>query len=340
MLVRELESFRDKWQGIQNGHPSYRVGLGLIDELLSKEKIAEFYVVPLSYEFEHAPNTADLLVDIGPEVQFFHGITMAKEENVDAMQFVRGWTNMAEKGNPLHHTPYVAMDVPCKAENGLLGCMKGLPKELRRPGIMVSRMEDGHTFSLTNVLTPAFTISRPHQDGSAREQVLLDAYGTKLLIWFDESVQVRKLFSELHTSSKGDYMWEAISSWPGLRWTILTPGKYIIMKVGTIHAVMSCENSAVCGWYFQDKESLLDGSYEKMLNWELDLIEQRFTTVKESEVDPSTNLDLIAAEMEDWDRWMEKGDLDRESKRELKKLKREVERRIVELSKKFQEDEE
>jgi hypothetical protein len=124
----------------------------------------------------------------------------------------------------------------------------------------------------------------------------------KLVFWYEESEEVRTLFADLHTSSKGDYMWSAIADWPGLQWTILTPGKYIIMRAGMIHAVMSPENSAVCGWYFQDKRSLLDGSYRKMLSWELDVIEKRIDTVKESEVDPSMNLDLIAIEMQDWKR--------------------------------------
>jgi hypothetical protein len=67
-----------------------------------------------------------------------------------------------------------------------------------------------------------------------------------------------------------------------------------------------------------------------MLNWELDLIEKRINVVKESEVDPSINSDFIAVEMQDWDRWLEKGDLDKESKRELKKLKREIEEEFAE----------
>ena len=274
-------------------------------------------------------------MDIGDHGHFFHGITMTKEDNVDGIQFMRDWAHMGDNGDPLRHVPYVAMDVQCKSETGLLGCMEGLPKELCQPGIMVSRMEDGDTFSLTDVVTPAYTISRPHQDGCGRGQVLLGTYGTKLVFWYKESEEIRTLFAELHTSSKGDYMWSAIADWPGLRWTILTPGKYIVMRARIIHTIISPENSAVCGWYFQDKESLLDGSYRKMLNWELDLIQKRLETVKESEVDPSLNLDLIAIEMEDWKRWLDKGDLDRDSKRELKKLKKEIEDRILELDKRI-----
>jgi hypothetical protein len=330
-----LKSFREKWGAIHKNHPSQLIGLALIDELLSKDKIAERYVTPLTYEFKRIPTAADVLVDVTDHRHFFHGITMMKEDNVDAMQFMHGWAHMGDNGDPVDHIPYIAMDVQCNSEAGLLGCMQGLPKELCQPGIMVSRTDDGNTFSFTDVITPAFTISRPHQDGCARGQVLLEAYGTKLVVWYDESDEVRTLFTALHTSSKGDYMWSAIANWPGLRWTILTPGKYIIMRTGTIHSVMSSENSAVCGWYFQDKESLLDGSYGKMLNWELDLIEKRIKVVKESEADPSTNLDLIADEMQDWKIWLEKGDLDRESKRELKNLKREIERRIVDLSKRI-----
>lgn len=43
------------------------------------------------------------------------------------------------------------------------------------------------------------------------------------------------------------------------------------------------------------------------------------------------NLDLIVLKMENWDRWLAKRDLDSESKRELKKLKRESEQEIIEV---------
>jgi hypothetical protein len=309
--------------------------LAFIDELLSKDKVTEYYITPSTYEFKQNPTMGDILVDIEGHEHFFHGITMTREDKVNAIQFLRGWAHMGDNGDPLRHIPYVAMDVRCNSEAGLLGCMQGLPRELCQPGIMMSRMDDGEAFSLMNIVTPAYTISRPHQDGCGRGQVLLAAYGTKLVLWYEESEEIRRLFAELHTSSKGDYMWSAIADWPGLRWTILTPGKYIIMGPGTIHADISPENSTVCGWYFQDKESLLDGSYGKMLNWELDLIEKRIDTVKESEGDPSLNLDLIAVEMEDWKRWLDMGDLDRDSKRELKKLKKQIEDRILELAKRI-----
>lgn len=43
------------------------------------------------------------------------------------------------------------------------------------------------------------------------------------------------------------------------------------------------------------------------------------------------NLDLIVLKMENWDRWLAKRDLDSESKRELKKMKRESEQEIIEV---------
>jgi hypothetical protein len=110
----------------------------------------------------------DILRDIRGHGEFFHGVTMTKEDNVDAIQFMEGWAHMGDNGNPLRHIPYVAMDVQCNTKDGLLGCIGGLPKELCLPGIMVSRMDDGETFSFTNVVTPAYTISQPHQDGCGR----------------------------------------------------------------------------------------------------------------------------------------------------------------------------
>jgi hypothetical protein len=120
----------------------------------------------------------------------------------------------------------------------------------------------------------------------------LGVSGIKLVFWYEESEEIRTLFTDLYISSKGDYIWSIIVDWPGLKWIILTPGKYIIMRVYMIHIVISPENSVVYGWYFQDKKSLLDGSYQKILNWELDVIEKYIEIVKESEIDPSMNLDL------------------------------------------------
>jgi hypothetical protein len=104
-----------------------------------------------------------------------------------------------------YETPFVAMDVPCVSDNGLVGCMVGRPFELMEEGVMVSKSEDGRIYHFISVLTPAFTISRPHIDSYGRGQVLLVVYGLKLLPWWDDSEALRELFAELHGASKGDY---------------------------------------------------------------------------------------------------------------------------------------
>jgi hypothetical protein len=42
--------------------------------------------------------------------------------------------------------------------------MSGLPKSLQNDDVFVSLMENGE-MSLTDVISPAFTIPRPHSDG-------------------------------------------------------------------------------------------------------------------------------------------------------------------------------
>ena len=72
-------------------------------------------------------------------------------------------------------------------------------------------------------------------------------------------MELRKVFGEVHVSSKGDYTRTTVRTWSGLRWTILHVGEYIEMNPGTVHTVLSEENSAVAGWHHMRKQWLEDG---------------------------------------------------------------------------------
>ncbi len=238
---------------------------------------------------------------------------------------------MADRGDPIEGTPYVAMNVECVSNSGLQGCIGDLPKSLKEEDVMVCLTEDGKSFSLTNVITPAFTISRPHLDGCGRGQVLLCVYEVKFLFWWEDSVELRKLFGEVHASSKGDYTRTAVRTWPGLRWTILHVGEYIEMIPGTVHAVLSAENSAVAGWHHMRKQWLEDGVYKEMLMWEIDIVEKRIKVVNEAEENPPKILDTIEKEMKHWHVWLQAGKLEPELSKKLRVLKIEVEKRIKRL---------
>jgi hypothetical protein len=146
-------------------------------------------------------------------------------------------------------------------------------------------------------------------------------------------MELRKLFGEVHASSKGDYTRTAVRTWPGLRWTILHVGEYIEMIPGTVHAVLSAENSAMAGWHHMRKQWLEDGVYKEMLKWEMDIMEKRIKVVNEAEEDPNKILDIIEKEMKHWHMWLQSGKLESELNRKLKVLKMEIEKRFKRLRK-------
>ena len=146
-------------------------------------------------------------------------------------------------------------------------------------------------------------------------------------------MELRKLFGNMHASSKGDYTRTAVKTWPGLRWTILHVGEYIEMIPGTIHGVLSAENSAVAGWHHMRKQWLEDGVYKEMLKWEMDIVEKRVKVINEAEEDPNKILDTIEKEMKHWQTWLQAGKLEPELSKKLKVLKMEVEKRVKKLRK-------
>jgi len=265
IVVQELRLIRDEWSKIHERHPSKDIGLSIIDEFLSMDKLEGCYVRPKKHQMKSIPTGKHLMEDVTDEDTFNHAITMELNENITAKKFIQGWMHMADKGDPIEGTPYVAMDVECISKDGLQGCVGDIPKSLKEEDVMVCLTEDGMSFSLTDVITPAFTISRPHLDGCGRGQVVLCVYGVKFIFWWKDSVELRNLFGDVHASSKGDYTKTAVRTWPGLRWTILHVEEYIEMIPGTVHAVLSAENSAMAGWHHMRKKWLEDGVYEEML---------------------------------------------------------------------------
>lgn len=85
-----------------------------------------------------------------------------------------------------------------------------------------------------------------------------------------------KYFSLIHCLKKGELIVNALKTLPGLKWTILDePGQYLVMEPGQIHAVVSPLNSAVSGWSFVVSDWLENGTLRKMMNREMEVIEER-----------------------------------------------------------------
>jgi hypothetical protein len=320
-----LKSIQEKWSGIHIIHPSRVVGVNIIDELLAKRNIQQRYVKPHSYLFKSTPTSVDLMNDLGDNDTFYHAITLRLRETANTKQFLDGWMNMGDSGDPLQYPPYIAMNVQCKSENGLQKCMRDLPDTLQTDDVFVSRTDDGSSCSLTNVLMPAFTIAQPHMTPCSRGQVYLVAYGYNVVVWWDDSEELRETFGGIYASRKGDYTWTAVKTWPGLRWSILHPGEYIEMLPGTVHASITPVNSAICGWYFMKKQWLSGGIFRKLLTWELDLIKNRMKVFSSIEEDPKVLLKTIEGDLKHWQVWLQGGNLEQQVKSELRTLKKEIE---------------
>jgi hypothetical protein len=253
---------------------------------------------------------------------------MRHAKNATFNDFLYGWLNMGDSGDPLEFPPYVAMKVQCESPRGLQKCMDGLPFALRANDVMVCRAEDGTSHSFEDVITPALTISGPHVNGYGVGQVLLVPYGAQLVLWWDDSPEVRNIFGELDGSDKVDYTWNAVKSWPGLKWSILHAGEYITMLPGIIHAILSPVNSAVCGWNYMEKSWMKSGILRDMLTWELELVEKRIKKINEAKEDSDVVLSNIETEMKHLQVWIQHGELEKDLKKEVQMLKVEIEKRV------------
>jgi hypothetical protein len=296
IIVKELGELKDTWAKIHPQHPSKDSGLILFDHILARPKLEQCYQKPLQYQFKRSPTSAEIMRDVTDEDTFYHAVTTQHMEEATAHNFVEGWMHMGDSGNPAHITPLVVMNVQCESKEGLQSTMSGIPKSLVKDDVFVSLTEGGE-ISLTDVVTPTFTIARPHSDGSGMGQVLLEAYGVKVLMWFVDSEKLREAFSYVHGSASGDHTAASLSTWPGFRWTILHAGEYIEMDPLTVHMVITHVNAAVCGWFFMKKKWLLDGIFRKTVMWELDLVEKREEVLLESEEDPQLILGISEDEM-------------------------------------------
>jgi hypothetical protein len=330
--VEELKSFKDKWTMVHRNHPSTMPGSSIVDALLTKPNLQQRYVKPHTYKFKSNPTSMHILEDISDTDTFYHGITMQHAKNVTFKDFLYGWLNMGDSGDPLEAPPYVAVDVQRESPRGLHKCMDGLPMTLQSDDVMVCRAEDGTSYSFKDVIAPALTISRPRVNGYGIGQVFLVPYGVQLVLWWDDSPEVRKIFGELDGSEKVDYTWNAVKSWPGLKWSILHVGEYIPVLPGTIHAVLSPVNSAMCSWSYMEKNWMKSGILRDMLTWELELVEKRIK-INEATENPDVVLDNIETEMKHLQVWIQRGELEKDLKKEVQKLKIEIEKRVKSLKK-------
>lgn len=238
---------------------------------------------------------------------------------------------MGDCGNPSlkHHIPYTAFDVMATSMTGLKYCFREVvPDTLKRDDVIVQRANDG-SCKLSSVITPAFTITRPHLDGCGSGQILMVTYGCKIVFWWEMTEEMMGLFENLHCASRGEYTSIAISTWPNMKWAILRCGEYIEMSPGTVHAVVSPMNSAVSGWTYVQSEWFKDTDLLKtLMNWELNIVEERVNNPRHDHHDPQGIVSTIRGDVRLWEEWCERGSSNTMEKTELLRLKNEVKKRL------------
>ena len=98
IVVQELTLIRDEWSKIHERHPSKDIGLSIIDEFLSMDKLERCYVRPKKHQMKSIPTGKHLMEDVTDEDTFNHAITIELNENITAKKFIQGWMHIADKG--------------------------------------------------------------------------------------------------------------------------------------------------------------------------------------------------------------------------------------------------
>jgi hypothetical protein len=323
------------FEKLHKRHPNKKTALDIVDYLLLNG--LDKYHFPEQMDFITLPTTAELWKDLENHEEFYEGIQGKIDEDMNEQTFIKDWSNMEDCGNPIfdEHTPYSAFNIVCRSEKGIRNCLKErLPEILINNDVVIDKNSDGSP-QLSLIISMRGTVTRPHVDGCGSDQILLQAYGCKIVFWFERCEELKEEFSRLHCTSRGNYTWIAITEWPGMRWSILTPGEFLNIKAGQIHCVLSPSNSAVCGWKFMETTLEEIDVFKKMMTWEMDIVEHR---LKKRSVDLEGCHQMIAVmkdEIRLWKISLEK-ELTKEVKLKLTQLVKEVSSRVMKLKKQIE----
>lgn len=336
-----------RWKTAHLNHPFRGPGIQILEHLLKhhsdKGEAAE------EFQFEEPVTEAELWTDLASHKVYFN---LAKETNSkwDWKDFINGWGAMRDCGDPqvVTHTPLTAFDVVstsgtytsfCAYKNlefGLLRCVKQLPDILKTDDAFARADEHRQgTPMLYSVYTPAFNITQPHCDCCGSGVTLIVTYGTKLVIWWEWNDEIKKKFANLHCLEKGDTLYSAVQTWPGLRWCIMHAGTIRVFSPGTVHAVLSPSNSVVSGQNFLHTDWIRNGTLRERMSWEVELVERRLRNPKwEAEGSPFGETGIVAVMEKDvdlWNSWLGSGKLNKSDGKLLSDLMKEIEKRLTDI---------
>jgi hypothetical protein len=324
---------RELWRKIHPEHPFKPMGIDILNHLLEDPDLDSKYVTPKTYDFVAEPTAGDLFEDLQNHKSFSYSISSMPTEHGTFGQFIKGWANMGDCKDPVIHPPFCAFDVKCKSPLGLKRCLDdGLPPNYVDDRIIVSHMGKNQKREWSSDITPAFHITRPSVYVCGRGEAMLGVYGVKIVFWWLHSKELMDLYEDLHRSHRESYTLTAIETWPGLRWTILSPGQYVQMDPGAVHSIMSPVNSAsVSGWPFIDPKWIRNGDLREVLMSELNHVERRLKSQDAGDDDPKDILKTVRGGIEYWESWLQDPELGRRERAFLKTLKSDVEDILIEL---------
>jgi hypothetical protein len=209
-----------------------------------------------------------------------------------------------------------------------------MPAVLSRGGVWIDRHEDGWPEMYTAV-TPAGTITLPHEDGKGIGQILVVMHGWNVMIWWEDSDEVREKFRSYHGSTKGDIMVSAVRTWPGLKWACMGPGDYIEMKPGCVHAVISPVNSAISRWVMIQPEWIMDGTLQSGMNEELSTLLERIDAHSQDDDSLEACIGAVEHDLQRWKEWKRIGGLKKTVSHQLNVLIRDVEKELMDVKNKY-----
>jgi hypothetical protein len=237
------------WESLHENHPHKQIGKDIINYLITS--CGDMEETPKVFEMDEKPTDAEIFEDVLKHKRFFNHLNGNFHSKFTWKHFWKGWGAMRDHGDPLvqHHIPLVAFDVIssngtsiCLAfliiGEGLSRCIHGLPEILNVTDACVRSLNDGSPM-LYSVITPAGTITSPHCDNTGSGHIILQAYGSKVVLWWDVNEAVLDHFKHIHCLRKGDLTMAAVTSWSGLHWAVLNPGEYVVLEPNQVHAVVS-----------------------------------------------------------------------------------------------------
>ena len=287
-----------------------------------------------SFEIKKAVTGADIFEEASASGRYFFSPSDDSEGTVD--DFKQGWIVAAEKGSPLpHHSKdYVGSNVISISGKGLSRC-KMTWSNRKEPEIFVKKQKNGENI-LYNVLTPAGHMTGPHMDNSGSGHDLGVSFGSKLILFWQPSEKVLEDYKLMHGLNRGNLTANCVKCWPGLHWVILRTGESIVISPGIIHAVLSADNSVASGWNFLNSEWICNGSMKVMVEWELKVIEERWTekgSLKKSLYGRHGILNSLKQDMNMWKDWMNTSLKNDEIMKDLRDLINLVNKRLQKIDK-------